>query len=381
MNRVCEISGCTNKIRSGKCKWCEKHYYRNRRNGHPEKLTRCQYVVNEKVFDEWNDSSAWLIGILWTDGYIVAENSFGIKLKDMQLLEEIKHRLGTDIKTKIYKNKDTEGEYGYFSIANKHIADRLRSIGMHQNKTFTIQYPLGMPDNLFGSFLRGVIDGDGSVYIPKNRNGQKVKDCRLFFVTASKEFAMQMIDKLNNIGIKTSLNIREKYLKSGKLCKQWKGSNLWKIQILEIESLRRSYEIMYPNSEVPCLHRKRDPFREFYETPRIRAGNPSNFAGFWDKEKLSKLKSMFLNPDISKDEICIFFNRKWSSILSAVRDKLKIANPCYWSEDEDRILTDNYQTYDWKNILSLLPNRNKSGCVQRAKKLKLTRRRLTKEEK
>lgn len=64
-NKTCVIDGCDNKIRSGKCQWCEKHYYRNRRNGDPEKLFTRQYRVNEKIFDEWNDSTAWMIGLLF----------------------------------------------------------------------------------------------------------------------------------------------------------------------------------------------------------------------------------------------------------------------------------------------------------------------------
>jgi hypothetical protein len=273
-DKICSIDGCNKKARSGKCKWCEMHYYRNRRNGDPEKLLKCQYRVNEKIFDEWSDSTAWMIGLLWTDGYTDGCNSIGIKLKDVQLIEEIHREMDTSVEIKTQINKHTGNEYKYISISNKCITDRLKEIGMHKNKTHTIEYPKGMPDKFFFSFLRGVIDGDGTIYLAKTRKNQKTKDCKLFFVTASEKFALRMCEELKSREIKFSVSIRSKYLKSGKLCKQWLGTDLWRIQVSKISDLRRLYKEMYPSDNVPCLHRKRDSLREFYETPRVKSGRP-----------------------------------------------------------------------------------------------------------
>lgn len=288
----CCIKECTNKVRSKHCPWCEMHYYRNRRNGNPEKLFTCQYKVDETIFDEWNDSSAWLLGLLWTDGWMTRGNGIGLKLKDIQLLETAKQELKTDVNFKTVYVK--EREYKYFSIANKQLADRLRQIGMHRNKTFTIEYPKGLPDDLFGSFFRGVIDGDGNVWLKKRRIRQQVKDCRVSFVTASELFSKQMQEELKKRNIRFTVSVVEKYLKSGKLCDRWKGRNIWKINIVHQASLRALYKIMYPKYEVPCLHRKRDSFHEWYITPRAIAGNPNKKLGFWTKQKLHQLSLCIL---------------------------------------------------------------------------------------
>lgn len=36
-DRTCSIDGCERLPRSGKAEWCNAHYFRNRRNGHPER--------------------------------------------------------------------------------------------------------------------------------------------------------------------------------------------------------------------------------------------------------------------------------------------------------------------------------------------------------
>lgn len=241
---ICCIEGCGVKVRSSHCKWCETHYYRNRRNGDPEKLQLCQYKVNEKIFDEWNDSTAWLLGLLWTDGWMGKANSVGLHLKDVQLIETARKELDTDVEIKTRINKKTRKEYKSFSIANKYLADRLRQIGMHSNKTFTVEYPKNIPDKLFGAFFRGIIDGDGTVWLKKRRVSQRVKDCRVSFVSASKVFVEQMQQELQKRNIRFTVSVNKKYLKNGKLCSTWKGNDLWKFTIQHYSSLRFLYEIM-----------------------------------------------------------------------------------------------------------------------------------------
>lgn len=266
----CTIPGCANKVRSQRCKWCEMHYGRNRRHGDPDKLILCQYTVDVTLYDTWTEENAWLLGLLWTDGYMY-ENSVGVKLKDIQLIETAKIALNTNIsiKTAIWKNK----KYKFFSIASKPLAERLKQIGMHPSKTFTIEYPKELPQELFGHFMRGVIDGDGTIYLGRKRNRQTER-CQASFVTASLKFAKQMMEQLTLRNIKYSLSVRKEYLKNGNKNKSWTGNDIYNIIICNLDSLRKLYEIMYPKYDLPCLHRKRDEFHKFYTTPRIKCGRP-----------------------------------------------------------------------------------------------------------
>ena len=115
----CCVEGCDINPRSSNGKWCEAHYYRNRRNGDPNKLFLCQYSLNENLYSyEWNDSNAWLLGILWSDGYIY-NNSISVKSKDIQLIKCVKSVLETDVDIKkCYVNKK---EYYSIGVASKKI--------------------------------------------------------------------------------------------------------------------------------------------------------------------------------------------------------------------------------------------------------------------
>jgi hypothetical protein len=257
----CTIDGCKSEVRNETCQWCEKHYYRNRRNGDPNKLFLKQYTVDELFFDTWTPDMSWLLGLLWTDGWING-NSVGIKSKDLQLIECVKCLLRTDVVTQIEKER-----YYRITIASKSMVNRLKQIGMYENKTLSIGWPNGLPSEMKWHFLRGLLDGDGCVSFKQNRNRQQIPDCRLYFSTASITLHTELLD---NIDLQCRESIRQPYkMKSGNFSQPF-----YKVNVDKQSDLRLLYERMYPTPSVPCLHRKRDLLKEFYFTPRAKAGNP-----------------------------------------------------------------------------------------------------------
>ena len=273
MNFQCCIKDCKNKPRSLSSQWCEKHYYRNRRNGDPEKLFYCQYTLNENLYsDGWNDKNAWLLGVLWSDGNI-RSNSVNVKSKDIQLVEEIKFVLETDIDIKkCYTNRK---EYYRIDVSSKKMSNDLRNLGLFESKSLTIDYPLQLPLKFFGSFFRGLVDGDGCVYVgmPKNRKSEQLT---LSLVSASEKLKNGLSVILDKFGIKYSITERGQYKKDGTINKYWRGNNIWQISIRRYDSLKKLYDMMYPSFDVPCLHRKRDKFNKWVMRDRPKLGRPSN---------------------------------------------------------------------------------------------------------
>lgn len=261
--KECTIGGCNDRVRNETCQWCEKHYYRNRRNGDPNKLHLKQYVVNDEFFDYWTPQSAWLVGLLWTDGWLNG-TSLGLKSKDEQLIVDVKRLLSTDVQTKIEK-----GKYYRISIASKRIVQKLKDFGMCENKSLVIGWPLSMTDDLKWHFIRGLLDGDGCVSKIKRRKNQNVADYRLFFATASIKLHQKLIEHLN---VSHTVRIRQPFLmSSGNYSKPF-----YKIHVEKQSDLKKLIEQMYPTVDVPCLHRKRDLLLEFYNTPRVKGGRKIN---------------------------------------------------------------------------------------------------------
>lgn len=267
----CTIEGCSGVPRSPLSPWCEMHYGRNRRNGDPEKLHLCQYAVNERAFDDWTDSNAWLLGMLWTDGWMVKGNSVGIKSKDAEVLEHAKRILGTtaDIKTVWTRGKP----YQQIQVASKGLADKLRSLGMHRAKSLSIEYPSALPEEYFWSFMRGVIDGDGCVSMFQRPNAPH-RDCMVQVVSGSQVFAAQLFYKLIEHGVSPRLGVRERYLKCGRLNPSWMGADLYQITLRRISDIAHMHDAMYLNADVPCIKRKRALLDEFYTAKRRSPGNP-----------------------------------------------------------------------------------------------------------
>ena len=112
---------------------------------------------------------AYFLGLLFTDGSIVLDDkrspSISIELveSDIDILQKFKEELNSD--GNFYYNKRdnrTNGTYS-FSIRSKQLARDLEKYNIIPNKTYQTS-SLVIPYEFKKEFLRGIIDGDGSIY-------------------------------------------------------------------------------------------------------------------------------------------------------------------------------------------------------------------------
>lgn len=116
---------------------------------------------------------AYILGFFFADGCLTKKGTFGIKIKDKELLERIKQELKSD--HKIIECKPNKGSYSqedsiYYGLyfTNKKIEKDLKELGVDSNKTSTCSFPI-IPKELERHFIRGFFDGDGSVYKTYNK--------------------------------------------------------------------------------------------------------------------------------------------------------------------------------------------------------------------
>ena len=98
-----------------------------------------------------------------------------------------------NISAKIYKKKrkNDGGTVYVLTFGNKKITSKILSFGITNNKTTNpIKIP-NIPDNLFNHFVRGFIDGDGSV----GNNGIQID------FTEKSELCNQFIKKITMMGL------------------------------------------------------------------------------------------------------------------------------------------------------------------------------------
>jgi len=113
-----------------------------------------KYEVDETVFDNINEESAYWIGMLISDGH-VDERSFRLTQNDIDHLNKFRKFMKTDIPISFYDQTPSVRVY------RKRLAEKLHEYGLNKsNKTYSAAVNYLMFNR---HFWRGVIDGDGSI--------------------------------------------------------------------------------------------------------------------------------------------------------------------------------------------------------------------------
>ena len=164
------------------------------------------FEVNDKFFSKWSAKMAWVLGFIFADGNIhpQAQGTYclSISSKDTSLLQNIKKAMNSThpIKKVIHKEWFM---YRLF-ITRPQINRDLSRLGLTPRKSLTILFPK-VPNSFLPHFIRGVFDGDGSVYLnPRSKRSPLL----VSFVSGSKAF---IIDLERNLHLNAGLSKRNIY--------------------------------------------------------------------------------------------------------------------------------------------------------------------------
>ena len=137
----------------------------------------------------------------------------------------------------------------------------LMAIGLTPRKSLTIG-PLGVPDDYFADFLRGCIDGDGSVLVYTDRQHEASNASYVYtrlyvsLVSASRPFIdwiRATVDRL--LGLPGSVCVK----------RTPRGRVIWNLRYSKKASIR-ILSWMYYSPDVPCLARKRAKAEPFIDS-------------------------------------------------------------------------------------------------------------------
>jgi hypothetical protein len=111
----------------------------------------------------WRADLAYTVGLLVTDGHLSVDgHHITLVSADVQLLETFKNILELKNRIGIHRG-GTFGRPAYrVQFGDRLFYDWLLSVGFTSRKTYTIG-ALAIPDAFFPDFLRGHLDGDGSI--------------------------------------------------------------------------------------------------------------------------------------------------------------------------------------------------------------------------
>ena len=105
----------------------------------------------------------YLVGLITSDGNLSPDGRhIDITSNNSEFLQKIVEATGINNKVCIKYGNNRSQKYFHIQIANKNFYDFLLKIGLTQNKSLTVG-EIKVPNIFFTDFLRGLIDGDGSI--------------------------------------------------------------------------------------------------------------------------------------------------------------------------------------------------------------------------
>lgn len=202
--------------------------------------------INENFFQKVNSENiAYFCGFIFADGCLDKNsNRLSIQLqeRDHEILDKLKDLLNVDCDLSIRFIKDRK--YYGLQIHNKKIKQDLINIGITPDKTKDPKFPI-IPYSMFWHFLRGLTDGDGTIYFKGSR-------CSWSLVCHS-SIALLLKDKIEK---ETNIHVT--------IQNHWRTSY---IKILSINGNLNCYKflnLLYGDSKI-YLNRKFKKYIQFIE--------------------------------------------------------------------------------------------------------------------
>ena len=151
-----------------------RHRIQTRKAGHNSR----RYSLNECAFDDLNnEQSAYWLGFGYAEGSITKESfTIALSTKDVEHLEKFKSFLCYDASIKFYQVKTPQGKLKdacRLSVHSQKITRKLRTLGIVKKRRWFNQLLLeNLPKEMYRHFIRGLVDGDGSLDKSKRNNAR-----------------------------------------------------------------------------------------------------------------------------------------------------------------------------------------------------------------
>ncbi|MCA1027032.1 LAGLIDADG family homing endonuclease [Cytobacillus kochii] len=206
------------------------------------KVSYFKYSCNENFFEviDTEDKAYWL-GFIYADGYVITDEKYktgklgiALSMHDIEHLEKFKSAIDSTHNIKVYTHKTPYNEqttYCKIVITSHKIVSDLIALGVLPRKTEILSFPTSekVPQKLVNHFIRGYMDGDGSIVKPRTNKFQ------LSFC-GTREFLS---------GIQGSLDLNLKLMKRHK-----NNINNWTLIIAGNKQVERLLDFIYKDSKV-----------------------------------------------------------------------------------------------------------------------------------
>ena len=267
-----------------------------------------KFKLNQDYFNVIDsDIKAYFLGLIYSDGCISGTSlRLSLQEEDEYVLSKFLNEIGSE--SKLYfipKRKSSHKNQKLISISNIKMINDLHHLGVTKKKSLTIKFPSNnqVPEKYLNHFIRGVFDGDGSIFkYERLVNGKKYIESGASIIS-SNEFILG----LSNI------------LKFGNLYVTNNGKNSF-LSFKKKTELRKIFDYLYKDSKIH-LTRKYSKFLEILNIIE-------NKKFFYSGEKISQHdlndKIIKIWDNLSQIKEQTDFNTQ--TILRNIKGKIKTSN-------------------------------------------------------
>jgi len=263
--------------------------------------------LNEQFFEDWNLDVAYVLGYIYADATVQRlKLGLGCRSSDESVILSIREKLGSQ--HKVRRTRDCT----FVDITRKALVDSLQGVfGDLRRKSFrNIDFPV-LPKGEFNHFVRGYMDGDGSVSFRFDRKGYLAVKLRVY---GSYSFMVGLRDEIcREAGVTKKAVYRRKEAQGVFSEVDWAAK----------EDLFKLYGWLYPAGKYIFMQRKRDLFKEIMkqinqENPSLPVNNKTGFLGIskngrrnitsWGASVTLKRKKRYLGSFSSLQEAAFAYN-------------------------------------------------------------------------
>jgi hypothetical protein len=212
----------------------------------------------------WTPKLAYAVGLITTDGNLSSDKRhISLTSSDKQLLSTFRECL--NLTNKITKNINgsfAKRQSYRIQFGNVLFYRWLITIGLMPRKTSRLAQ-IEIPDNFLRDFLRGHLDGDGSIVVYEDRyntfKDPKYVYNRLYvnFLSASQKHIDWIAKKVKEI-----LDIKGNVSFDNRKGRGKRTKTIWKLRFAKKKSLRLLSWIYY-KPDLPSLKRKQETYNNF----------------------------------------------------------------------------------------------------------------------
>jgi hypothetical protein len=194
----------------------------------------------------WSADQAYMLGFIFADGSVrEGRDDLVIAQKDRDYLLRLMDIVPGHDK-RVIPHGNREGMWS-LRLHIRGLRDALGPFGIVPLKTYVGWFPADIPDEYFGHYVRGFLDGDGCISKVKARKRGNVNEWNAGFYCFVREFLVALSDRLMRYGVAATTVYPHKAL--------------WSIKYGSRGDLEKLYALLYEGATL-YLERKHKVFRE-----------------------------------------------------------------------------------------------------------------------